>query len=147
MMFVPAWARATVGIEAFAGGVLWLRDEDAATRWLRQMRDNITEGHCWVIRNRLLWEGETIDLGDVFQVIGQSLPEIPLTAARLHNPNRMVLWKEEQDRVASQFQIEQAKVLLRIRSNELQEGKVRINAKERRTDDARVEMGHFDRDE
>jgi hypothetical protein len=46
------------------------------------------------LRNGLFWDGESIALGYVFRIFGNS-PEMPKEATVLENLNQMVWWREE----------------------------------------------------
>jgi hypothetical protein len=124
-MFSPGWAKAVAGIEVFTIDSHWRAEESVATPWLHTIRDRIPEDLCWVLRNGVFWDGESIAVGDVFRVFGSSL-KMPDEATPLENLNQMVWWREELARIADQIPVTQARMLLRSRIAELKAGKIRI---------------------
>jgi hypothetical protein len=90
------------------------------------VRDGISDGHCWIIRNILFSDGESIVLGDVSLVFG-SPPKIPEEAIRLENLERMVWWKEERARVADQIPVVQAKSHILTGMKAFRNGMIRIS--------------------
>lgn len=93
-MFVPEWAKTVRRIEIFANDTHWRGDENTTTPRLHRIRHNIPDGHCWAIRNGLYWDGETIELVDVFRVYRYDLPETPNQAVDLDCLGKLG-WKEE----------------------------------------------------
>jgi hypothetical protein len=77
------------------------------------------------LRNGVFWEGESIELGDVFRAFG-NLPKIPLAVTPLENLNDVVWWKEDLAGVADQIPVKQARVHLQLRTPELNARKIRI---------------------
>jgi hypothetical protein len=61
-------------------GEHWRTDDEEAMNRLRNLREGISEGQLWAIRNRVFSDGETVELGDAFMTSGTGISNPPESA-------------------------------------------------------------------
>jgi hypothetical protein len=71
-----------MGVEVITSGEHWRTSDEEAMNRLLNLREGISEGQLWVIRNRLFSDGQTVELGDAFRTFVTGISDPPESATK-----------------------------------------------------------------